>query len=155
MSFALSASSHARLKGVHPDLAAVVRWAIQLTPQDFVVHDGVRSPAQQRALVASGASKTLRSRHLIQPDGFGHAVDLVPWIAGRPRWEWKPIYAIAAAVRQAACEWNVRLVWGGVWDRRLVDLPDTAQGLEAAVKAYCVRHPGPDFIDGPHYELAA
>ena len=34
MSFALSAHSHARLKGVHPDLAASVRRAIQLTAVD-------------------------------------------------------------------------------------------------------------------------
>jgi peptidoglycan L-alanyl-D-glutamate endopeptidase CwlK len=155
MSFALSAHSHARLKGVHPDLAASVRLAIQLTTADFVVQDGVRTLARQRAMVAAGASKTLRSRHLVQPDGYGHAVDLVPYIDGKVRWEWKPIYAIAAAVREAAIEWKVDLVWGGVWDRHLADLPETAEGLEAAVKAYCVRHPGPDFIDGPHFEIAS
>lgn len=155
MSFALSAYSRARLKGVHPDLAALVRRAIELTTQDFIVHDGVRTLARQRALVAAGASKTLRSRHLVQADGFGHAVDLVPYIHGKVRWEWKPIYAIAAAVRQAAVEWRVDLIWGGVWDRRLADLPETADGLEAAVKAYTVRHPGPDFIDGPHFEIAS
>jgi peptidoglycan L-alanyl-D-glutamate endopeptidase CwlK len=52
-------------------------------------------------------------------------------------------------------EQGVSLTWGGVWDRRLNDLPADADGIEAAVKAYCARHPGPDFIDGPHYELAA
>lgn len=155
MSFALSAYSHARLKGVHPDLAAAVRFAIQLTARDFIVHDGVRTLARQRQMVRAGASQTLHSRHRIQPDGFGHAVDLVPYIGGKVRWEWKPIYAIAAAMRQAAIEWNVDLVWGGVWDRHLADLPETAAGLEAAVKAYCVRHPGPDFIDGPHFEIAS
>ena len=87
MSFALSAASHGRLKGVHPDLAASVRRAIQLTAVDFVVHDGVRTLARQRQMVAAGASKTLHSRHRIQPDGFGHAVDLVPWIDGKVRWE--------------------------------------------------------------------
>lgn len=155
MSFALSARSCAELKGVHPDLVAVVERAIVLTAQDFCVHDGVRTLEQQKALVRAGASKTLNSRHLIRPDGYGHAVDLVPWIGGKPRWEWKPIYLIAVAVRRAAVERGVGLTWGGVWDRRLADLPETATGLEAAVRAYTVRHPGPDFIDGPHYELAA
>jgi peptidoglycan L-alanyl-D-glutamate endopeptidase CwlK len=46
----------------------------------------------------------MNSRHLIRSDGFGHAVDLVPWINGKPRWEWKPIYHIAAAVRRR--RWN-------------------------------------------------
>jgi len=153
MTFALSARSRAELKGVHPDLVAVVGRAIVLTVQDFTVHDGVRTLAQQKALVRTGASKTLNSRHLIRPDGFGHAVDLVPWIGGRPRWDWKPIYPIAAAMRRAAVERGVRIRWGGVWDRLLNDLPETAAGLEAAVRAYCTRHPGPDFIDGPHFEL--
>ncbi len=155
MSFVLSTRSRAELKGVHPDLIAVVERAIVLTAQDFTVHDGVRTLEQQKALVRSGASKTLNSRHLVKPDGYGHAVDLVPWIGGKPRWEWKPIYLIALAVRRAAVEQGVGLTWGGVWDRRLTDLPETAAGIEAAVKEYCARHPGPDFIDGPHYELAS
>lgn len=155
MSFSLSARSRAELKGVHLDLLAVVERAIVLTAQDFCVHDGVRTLEQQKALVRAGASKTLNSRHLIRPDGFGHAVDLVPWIGGKPRWEWKPIYLIAVAVRRAAIEHGVSLTWGGVWDRRLADLPETATGIEAAVKTYCVRHPGPDFIDGPHFEMAS
>lgn len=155
MSFSLSARSRAELKGVHPDLVAVVERAIVLTGQDFCVHDGVRTLEQQKALVRAGASMTLNSRHLIRDDGFGHAVDLVPWIGGKPRWDWKPIYLIAVAVRRAAVEQGVDLTWGGVWDRRLADLPQTAAGIEAAVRAYCARHPGPDFIDGPHFELGS
>lgn len=155
MSVSLSDRSRAELKGVHPDLIGVVQRAIVRTTQDFCVHDGVRTLDEQKALVRSGASRTMNSRHLIRSDGFGHAVDLVPWINGQPRWEWKPIYHIAAAVRRAAVEQGVSLTWGGVWDRRLNDLPADADGIEAAVKVYCARHPGPDFIDGPHYELAA
>lgn len=155
MSFSLSARSRAELKGVHPDLVAVVQRAIVLSAQDFTVHDGVRTLEQQKALVRAGASKTLNSRHLVRRDGFGHAVDLVPWIGGKPRWEWKPLYLIAVAVRRAAVEQGVSLTWGGVWDRRLADLPETPTGIEAAVKAYCIRHPGPDFLDGPHFELAS
>lgn len=154
MTYRLSSKSRARLKGVHPKLVAVVERAIVLTTQDFMVHDGVRTLERQRALVAAGASRTLNSRHLIRADGYGHAVDLVPWIAGQPRWEWPPIYAVAQAVRQAAVEQGLRLTWGGVWDRRLADLPATAAGLKTAVQDYCRRHPGPDFIDGPHFEIA-
>lgn len=153
MAFTLGERSRAKLERVHHGIVGVVNRAIVLTRQDFCVHDGVRTVEQQRAMVASGASKTMKSRHLVQADGFGHAVDLVPWINGQPRWEWKPIYVIAAAMRRACIEQGVQLTWGGVWDRRLTDLPDTPEGIEAAVKAYCARHPGPDFIDGPHYEL--
>jgi peptidoglycan L-alanyl-D-glutamate endopeptidase CwlK len=155
MSYALGARSRAKLVGVHPRLVAVVERAIQLTTQDFAVTDGLRTLAQQQQLVARGASKTLKSKHLKQADGFGHAVDLVPFIGGAPRWEWPPIWAVAQAVDQAATELGVRLVWGAIWDRTLLDYGGSPAALQAAVEAYKVRHAGSDFLDGPHYQLAA
>jgi len=154
MTYVLGTKSLQHLQGVHPKLDAVVRLAISQSAQDFTVQEGLRSSARQRLLVASGASKTLDSKHLEQPDGFGHAVDLVPWIDGTPRWEWGPIYHIAAAMREAAIICATPIVWGGVWDRRLNDLPSGSEGIKAAVAEYCVRHPGPDWLDGPHYQLA-
>ena len=75
MTFKLGPRSVARLKGVHPDLVKVVERAIQLTPVDFTVLEGLRSLERQKALVAAGASQTLKSRHL-----DGHAVDLGAWV---------------------------------------------------------------------------
>lgn len=161
MAYSLGAKSRAELAGVHPDLVRVVNRAIVLTKQDFSVHDGLRTEAEQRRLVDRRASRTMNSKHRRQAaTGYGHAVDLVPFINGKLRWEWGPIYSIAAAVLQAALEEGVRLRWGGVWDRALADLApagtamaDLPAALKAAVAGYCVRHPGPDFIDGPHFEL--
>jgi len=156
-SFALGAKSNAELAGVHPKLAQVVQRAIQLTEQDFSVHDGLRTIAEQREYVRRGVSKTMNSMHMKQADGFGHAVDLVPVINGQLRWEWKPIYAIAAAVRLAAAELDVKLIWGGVWDRPFEALQPIPDYMEKAVNA-CVerrRKAGKSaFIDGPHFELA-
>lgn len=152
--FSPSPTSLKRLDGVHDALRRVVLRAYEISTQAFVVQEGVRSLETQRKYVAQGVSKTLDSKHLIQADGFGHAVDLVPWINDQPRWEWPPIYKIAAAVNQAAREQRTRIRWGGVWDRALNDLPVDADALKREVEAYCVRHPGPDFLDGPHYELA-
>ena len=45
---------------------------------DFAVDEGVRTVARQAALVKDGLTQTMQSKHLIQPDGFGHAVDLSP-----------------------------------------------------------------------------
>ena len=45
---------------------------------DFSVREGVRTPETQKEYVAKGVSKTMASKHLIQPDGYGHAVDLYP-----------------------------------------------------------------------------
>ena len=71
MGFVLGRGSRKKLTGVHPDLVRVVERAIEITDTDFAVIEGLRSPERQRELVAAGASKTLRSRHLT-----GHAVDL-------------------------------------------------------------------------------
>lgn len=150
MTFTLGPSSLKHLIGVHPDLVRVVKAAIadpELT-QDFTVMQGLRTLAEQRIAVAAGNSKTMKSRHL-----GGFAVDLVPWVNGAAMWEWGRIYPIACAMRRAGIGCGVPLRWGGVWDRRLSDLPDTPALLEVSVENYQIRHPGKDFLDGPHYEL--
>lgn len=152
--FSLGKKSIAELQGVHPSLVEVVSRAIQLTNQDFSVHDGLRTEAEQREYVRRGVSKTMNSMHREQADGWGHAVDLVPWINGQLRWEWEPIYHIAAAVKAAADELRIGLTWGGVWDRTMTQLAGGPASLKAAVAEYSKRHPGPDFLDGPHYQLA-
>lgn len=156
MTYTLGSKSKTELAGVHPDLVRVVERAIGLTPQDFSVHDGLRTEAEQREYVRRGVSRTMNSMHMRQRDGFGHAVDLVPYINGQLRWEWKPIFHIAAAVHQAARELGVALTWGGVWDRAFADLPGDARGLEQAVNSYVSRRRGMGktaFIDGPHWQL--
>jgi len=156
VSYALGKASLAELNGVHPRLVAVVKRAIQLTTQDFTVHDGLRTEAEQRAYVKQGVSKTMNSKHMKQADGFGHAVDLVPYINGKLRWEWKPIFNIATAVRTAAIEQGVSLIWGGVWDRDFEQLGKTPLMLENAVNSYVARRRAMGktaFIDGPHFEL--
>ena len=91
MTFKLGVRSRERLQGVHPDLVRVVELAIQLTPVDFTVLEGLRTLERQKALVAAGSSKTLNSRHLT-----GHAVDLGAWVDGRLDWSW-PLYKIGRA----------------------------------------------------------
>ena len=119
--FKLGKRSIERLQGVHPDLVRVVERAIDLTPVDFTVLEGLRSPERQQTLVASGASQTLNSRHIT-----GHAVDLGAWVDNQVDWSW-PLYTkIANAMKAAASELGVSIVWGGDWRT---------------------------FKDGPHFEL--
>lgn len=121
MSFRLSSRSRARMSGVHPALVAVVERAIALTPVDFMVTEGLRTAERQAQLVRAGASRTLNSRHLT-----GHAVDLAALVDGAVRWDW-PLYPrIAGAMKAAAAERDVALLWGGDW---------------------------PTLRDGPHFEL--
>ena len=110
MSFRLSARSRARLKGVHPSLIAVVEAAISRSTVDFMITEGLRTAERQAALVAAGASRTLKSRHLT-----GHAVDVAAVIDGQIRWDW-PLYGrIAEAFKAAARERGVPIFWGGDW----------------------------------------
>jgi peptidoglycan L-alanyl-D-glutamate endopeptidase CwlK len=115
--FNLGERSRSRLAGVHPDLVRIVERAIQITPVDFTVLEGVRTLARQKQLVAAGASQTMRSRHIT-----GHAVDLGAYVGRSVRWDW-PLYGrIAGAMKQAAAELGIPLEWGGDW-RTLKDGP--------------------------------
>lgn len=111
MPYRLSIRSRQRLQGVHEDLVRVVERAIGITSVDFTVLEGVRSAERQRELYDSGASQTLRSRHLT-----GHAVDLGAWVGGSVRWDWPLYYKIADAMKEAARIEDVDIQWGGDWN---------------------------------------
>lgn len=111
MPFVLGKSSRAKLEGVHPDLVRVLaRYLAQTGAVDVRVTEGVRTLARQRQLVAAGASKTLRSRHLT-----GHAIDLCGWIGGKPDYSWPIMHRIAEGMKAAAKLEGVALEWGGDW----------------------------------------
>jgi len=99
------------LRGVHPDLVAVVKRAIEITDVDFTVLEGMRTKKRQKKLVAAGASRTMLSRHLT-----GHAVDLAAYVDGRVSWDWPLYYRIAKAMKRAGRELGVDLQWGGDWE---------------------------------------
>lgn len=125
--FKLSTESERRLQGVHPELVKVVRLALTKSPVDFRVLEGVRTMARQKELLAKGATKTLKSRHLT-----GHAVDLLPLPV-----DWnnkKPFKQVADAMFAAAKEFNVHLRWGGDWNMNGYSNDER-------------------FYDGPHFEL--
>lgn len=153
MTFRLGVKSNKELVGVHPIGIELVKRSIQLSPVDFAVHDGLRTLREQKNYFDRGVSKTMNSKHLTQEDGFGHAFDLVPYVNRKLRWEWNPIFKIAWAVAQAAKEHRIEIRWGGVWDKPMSDYSRSSESMEEAVSNYCLRHPGPDFIDGPHFEL--
>ena len=110
MTFTFSLKSEQRLQGVHPHLVRVVRRALELSPIDFAVTEGLRTKERQAQLVTQGASQTMNSRHLT-----GHAVDLAAVVGGEIRWDW-PLYdKLAQAMKSAAAELNIPIIWGGDW----------------------------------------
>jgi len=122
MLYRLSDRSKRNLVGVHPDLVKVVTRAIEISPCDFMVIEGVRTPERQAQLYAQGRTKpgnkvtwTLKSNHFKQADGFGHAVDLLP-----EPYDWKDpgqFDKVARAMREAGKQLGVKIRWGGDWDQ--------------------------------------
>ena len=122
MSYSLSQRSLKNLEGVHPNLVAVVKRAIEITEQDFVVIEGVRTQARQDELWAQGRTKPGpivtwtkdASSDGMGKDGYGHAVDICPFPV-----DWNDLSkfdAIYVAMMAAAQELGVRLRYGGDWD---------------------------------------
>lgn len=146
--FILGTRSLNELKGVNDALVHVVRRAIEITPIDFAVTDGLRTLEEQKQYVASGASQTLESRHL-----SGHAVDLAPFVGNKVRWELDLLCKVAEAMRAAANECKVPLRWGGDWD---VLLTEQSTPTDELVQDYIQRRIAAGrkpFVDAPHFEL--
>ena len=143
-----------RLEGVHPHMTAVVERAIQLTGVDFGVTQGVRTLDEQKANVAAGRSQTMASKHLLQDDGFSHAVDVVAYIGPDVSWELNVYDDICDAFKEAAKEVGCSIKWGAAWSEG--DIRTYQGSAEEAMMAYVDlrrsqgRRP---FIDAPHFEL--
>tara|TARA_Y100001937_G_scaffold103297_1_gene142350 strand:+ start:403 stop:876 length:474 start_codon:yes stop_codon:yes gene_type:complete len=155
MSYKLSRRSLDRLEGVDENLQAVVKMAITFTKIDFGVVQGMRTIEQQKELVASGASQTMKSKHL-----DGKAVDLMAYINGRASWELKVYDDIADAMKEASMQLGVGLCWGAAWavpqKNYPMDIRKWEGTMEEAMNAYIDlrRSQGKrPFMDGPHFEL--
>ena len=150
MGFSLSQRSLDRLEGVNKDMVRVVKKAIDLTKIDFGVICGLRTIEEQEALVAKGASQTMKSKHL-----EGLAVDLMAYVSGRASWELNLYDDIADAMMEAAKLEDVPVRWGAAW--HIDDLRKCDMTMEQAMNSYIDlrrsqgRRP---FIDGPHFELS-
>lgn len=148
MGYKLGKRSLSRLEGVNENLVTVVKYAIGVTKQDFSVICGVRTIEEQKALVAKGASQTMKSKHI-----HGNAVDLMAYIDGG-RWELNLYDEIADAMKEGAEAVGVKIRWGAAWT--IDDLGAWEGSAEDAMNSYVDtrrdqnRRP---FIDAPHFEI--
>lgn len=134
--FSLSNRSKKKLMDVHPNLVKIVELAIEkYAKNDFTVVEGQRNLEKQKENYVKGVSKTLKSKHLQQSDGYSHAVDLAPLINGQIPWNNKAKFKeLANAMFEASKELNIKIRWGGDWNQN-GDSNDEK------------------FYDGPHFEL--
>lgn len=131
--YILSKLSLSRLVGLNTRLDAVVKHAIEITEQDFLVVEGIRSKeqcyinygkgrnaaqciakgvpvkyAQPKLAKVTWLNNPLGSKHVT-----GNAVDLVPYPL-----DWEDLNKfkkIAVAMKQAAKDLDVSIDWGGDW----------------------------------------
>lgn len=116
MSFTLTARDLERLEGAHPDLRRVIIRAASLSRVPFTVLEVLRTLERQKKLVAKGASKTMKSRHLPHPkDLKSRAVDIAPMIDGAVSWDWPLYHNLAVVIKEAARVEGVPIEWGGDW----------------------------------------
>lgn len=109
-SFIFGMASLKQLTTVHPDLQRLAVAALELSPIDFKIVEGIRTKERQALLVKEGASKTLNSRHLT-----GHAIDVAAIVNNKVTYDLPCYSIIATAFKQAALNVNVPIVWGGNW----------------------------------------
>jgi len=147
--YKLSQRSLDRMEGVDERLVAVVKHAITSTKTDFGVIQGLRTIEMQKALVAKGASQTMKSKHL---DGL--AVDLMAYVEGRGSWELNLYDDLADAMAEGANAVGCKVRWGAAW--HIDSIGQYKGSMEEAMNEYIDlrrsqgRRP---FIDGPHFEL--
>ncbi len=122
MTFSFSKRSIGNLIGVHVDLVRVMNLAITMTPVDFGVINGVRTCLRQHELFTEGASELDCPPPAGKPMGrhvTGHAVDFDVWIhnAGSAvvSWDVKYYIQVATAIKNAAAQIHVPILWGGDW----------------------------------------
>ena len=149
MAYKLSTRSREKLIGIDSKLKEVVCLAITYTKIDFGVIEGLRTENRQRALVESGASQTMKSKHL-----EGRAVDLMAYVDGRGCWELTVYDEVEDAMKRAAIEVDFTVRWGAAWT--VTDIREWKGTMEEAMNSYVDtrrsqgRRP---FIDAPHFEL--
>lgn len=107
---------HGHLTGVHPDLVRVITAASQ-EPQPFTVIYGLRTAAEEAALVAAHHSETMHSRHLANTQGLCCAVDVAALVDGVANFakghEAEVFGQIAHQIKDAAASLGIRIQWGG------------------------------------------
>lgn len=115
MTFQFGHSSRNKLQGVDADLVKLCFRALELSPVDFGILHGLRTPAEQMKMVQKGASQTLHSKHIT-----GRAIDFGVYVDGKyingdtPQ-EYKLYGQVASAFKEASRELKIPIIWGGDW----------------------------------------
>lgn len=138
--------SERHLAKVNPILAECARVALKRSSIDFGVVSSTRTVAEQRRLVESGASMTMRSKHIT-----GDAIDLVCFVGGKGTYNTEVYYDMIDAFQEAAIQQDILLISGAHW----MDLRYCGDNRQA-VETYVERKRGSGgkpFLDFMHIQV--
>ena len=139
-------SPHAlkRLSAVHPELKRRVEILLrQLAAQGLTVEvvQGFRTPEEQDALYNQGRTKSgkkvTNAKRWQSNHNYGLAVDLCPFVEGRPNWD-APFSVWQQIGRTAE---GLGLEWGGRW-AKLRDLPHVQMPGLSVAQCYALYQKG-------------
>lgn len=126
--YQFSQKSLTKIDQLSPNLALIVRDAMDLQIMDFTVLCGLRSLEEQKKLFKQGRTRTMNSKHLGNKYGLSDAVDLAPFPI-----DWNDaqrFHRLAGIIQSCAAQRAIPLRWGGNWDgdndtkdQNFIDLP--------------------------------
>ena len=143
--YVLSDASIEKMKGVHPKLIELMKKAIDDSPYDFKIVQGLRTAEYQNSLYQQGRTKpgkivtkldgyNRKSNHQAKSDGYGHAVDIavcgqydqngnyVKCTTDAEMFDNKKLVEISKHIKAVAKDMGLEIVWGGDW-KTLYDTP--------------------------------
>jgi peptidoglycan L-alanyl-D-glutamate endopeptidase CwlK len=150
----LDSKSKIKLKTLRPELVEVYNRAADMVPFVLRMTCSSRTKEEQKILVATGKSRTMKSFHIPGPGGLSRAMDLVAIVNGEPDWTLNRYYEIADAIRGAAAVCERAVVWGAIWDKELRNIVGSLRAAHASYHDQFERANGrPPFLDAPHFQL--
>jgi len=145
-----------RLQGVHPSLVKILELTDHLLKdKTIVIIEGVRTQQQQQDRYDQGRTKpgrivtnSLKSKHLRQIDGYGHAIDIAIQENGKIDWNNLDLFdLLRITMVEAARQLGIKNFRSGAdWDKD--NIPDYKE-VQSYIKEFGHR----PLVDYPHYEL--
>lgn len=163
-------SSQKHLSTIHDDLVKVFTVALkEFAIYDVGMADSIRTVLEQKGMVESGASHTMKSRHveayaLTKPvyPRKGNESGIVGLVShagdfgfydknGKLTEDIRYMYSWAECVQRAAIKLGIPVVWGGCW-KRLNDIVCIHDEVEKYI-ARKTKQGKKAFLDFPHFHL--
>lgn len=119
MKYKFGQKSESELATIKDNLANICRKALSYGIIDATVIQGRRSKEEQDRYYKLGKSRVKwpNGKHnTLTPVELSRAVDIVPYVNGKPSWDKNHCLVWAGVMLAAAAEAGVEIRWGGNWD---------------------------------------